>query len=130
MLKYINITCAVFSRLFIFAGFVLGYLSKKKMGVLRSMMYRNEKILNTVLSPIMQYVYIFIILMIVLWLCYLILEKKAGLKETYPVWATITMALLALYFVSRIPLVPLPMVTIGILLGVLDSTLKVMVVQR
>lgn len=36
---------------FLLGGSVLGYLARKRMGVLRSLMYRNEKLQTTLLSP-------------------------------------------------------------------------------
>lgn len=124
MLKFINLTLAILSRLLIIAGLILGYLSKKKMGVLRSMIYRNEKLVTNVFPPVMQYVFIGLMIAVFLGGIYLILEKKAAFRQGLPVLITAIMTSMAVYYVPRVTWIALPLVTLGLLVGTAESMLS------
>jgi len=125
MLKWINIIFAVFSRLFVVAGLIVGFLARKRMGVLRSMVYRNQKLFNTVLSPIMLRIYVVGIVLIGVWIVYKIAGKHVyTIKQTYMLFIMGVVSIGTIYFLEGTSQVGLPLAVIGILLGFVELLIK------
>lgn len=125
LLKWINKILRILSRLFVVSGLILSYLATKKMGVLRSMLYRNQKLLDTILAPIMLKIYVVCIVFMFIWIIYKILNRhEYTFKETYILFLTGTVAMGTIYLLQDNLKVGLPLVFIGILLGLVESFIK------
>lgn len=126
MLKVINIILAVFSRLLVMAGILLGYLANKRMDVMRNMTYRNGRMMETVLAPMMRYCYMFALIGVAVWITYLLLERKRNLNELLSLYIVITATFVALAIVPSMNMIAVPLVTLGLLTAIVDSVLAIL----